>query len=199
MSFPTLVPEGTIDRLKREEKKAKQKLLEQNGDLYNGETKVEVNLEKEQWVAIFAKCLSPSVACKQTGVSLARYRRWRQHDWRFCEKLNEALDGMRDELITSVIGRATGYVAACDEEKPTESGYVEDASGTVRRFGGSDVLAKSLLLSVEEEAESRVHVSIDLGSLGLSHAAAQVEDTGQDGTIIEIESDELRDPVANNE
>ena len=188
MSFPTLVPEGTIERLKREEKKKLQKLAVQNGNEYHGPVKEEINLEKEQWLAIFAKCLSPAVACKQTGVSMARYRRWRQHDWRFGEGINEAMDGMRDELITSVIGRATGYVAAAPEDAPTDSGYVEDAAGTVRRFGGSDVLAKSLLLSAEEEAEQKVRISIDLGGLGLSHVAAQSEDTGKQ-VVIEYEAD----------
>ncbi len=117
---------------------------------------------KEVWLAIFARCLSPSIACKQSQVSLTRYRRWRSTDASFCRAINRLLEHAQEDLVGSVYARATGYLKP-DAETP--SGYEEDGQGRPIRYGGSDRLALSLLDKSEQAANSTPVVQINIGAM----------------------------------
>jgi len=109
--------------------------------------------------------MSPTVTCKQTGISLAVYKQWKAKDPLFCIALNECVQSFRDEVLGSVIIRATGYLTK-DEE--TDSGYEEDASGKPKYKGGSDALAAKLLDlkdDTDNKASTAVNVSINIGNL----------------------------------
>lgn len=132
---------------------------------------------KELWLGVYARGLSPSVACRQSGVSLATYKRWRNTDAAFCRAINNVIVDSMDELKGSVLARATGYVRLADVNEPTDSGYEEDASGKIIRHGASDTLAKAVLGLDKPEAQSGggpVNVVIDMRALtGAAHIEAR--------------------------
>jgi len=184
MALPKLVPLDHIEKLEHNEHEAFVSMLN------NYEEQKEVSdSTKEQWLAIYARCLSPSVACKQLDISVDTYRKWRSNDPRFCRSLNACIEQAQEELVGSVLTRATGYTRA-DEE--TDSGHVEDSSGKVLRFGASDTLAKAVL-GLDKPEQNRgegtaLKVVIDVGALlGKTSSAIDMGDTKPEPRIIEHE------------
>jgi hypothetical protein len=127
---------------------------------------------QERFLNLFAKCLSPNLACKQAGISQATYAKWRSTDVQFAERLNEIMEGWRAELISSAVTRAIGYTAVDDQ------GSIQtDASGKVIYHGASDQLAKALLaLDGDEHRKSRseVSVTINLTAFGATESPAVI-------------------------
>ncbi len=165
MALPKLVPQDHIEKLKEQEHESYVSML-----MNYAEQKEASDTTKEQWLAVYARSLSPSVACKQIGVSLDTYRRWRNSDPRFCESLNACIEQAKEELVGSVLSRATGYTRL-DEDGKLE----EDAEGKIIRYGASDALAKAVLGLDKPEAEDKdsVRVVIDIKALtGAAHLPA---------------------------
>ena len=164
MALPNLITAEHIKKLEAIEQEKYHKVLDnyhQNRDAADG--------TKELWLGVYARCLSPSIACWQSGVSLATYKRWRSTDAAFCRGLNNIIVEAKEELIGSVLSRATGYTQACDIDDPTESGHKEDSSGKVIRYGASDQLARSILQlddnKKDKNSGASVTVVIDMGAL----------------------------------
>jgi len=135
--------------------------------------------QKEQWIAVFLRCLSPSIACKQVGVSLSTYRRWRNTDPKFCKAINRAMELSHEELQTSAYARATGYFKP---DPDSGSGYEEDAAGRPIRYGQSDRLAIALIQPPRhhsEQAIGGVTVNLNFGALGIDKPSAIEGETVQ--------------------
>ena len=137
MTLIKLIPEDHIEELEKDEHEKFHKMLDSQA-----ESKSKSWEAKEQWLAVFARALSPMIACKQAGVPNGTYRRWRTTDPRFCRALNRIIEEAHDELIGTAYARATGYL---QEDQETESGYQEDATGRPIRHGVSDRLAIALV------------------------------------------------------
>ncbi len=172
MALPDLVSDEHIRGLEDKESDALNAMFNQFE-----KSKLEAWERKERWLGVYAQCLSPSVACRQTDITLDTYRRWRKTDPRFCKGLNHCIEQAQEELVGSVLARATGYARKADVNAPTESGLEEDAEGKIIRYGASDALAKSVLgLDKPEQGTGKgdVTVVIDLGALTGAHHARPV-------------------------
>ena len=157
MSLPTLIPEEHIQALEERRQSAYDRVL---ASFSGGE---ETKLDKERWVEVYHHCLSPKTTSRITGISMSRYRKWRATDPDFCKALNSAILEAREELMGSVLARATGYLKADDS---TESGFEEDATGLPIRYGASDSLAKTLLETDKKGQDSSgVVVHVDFPAL----------------------------------
>lgn len=173
MSFPRLVPQDTIDRIKAEEEAHQGRLKEMAYNPQFNQVEVQQAHErKERFLELLSQCFSPSLACNQLGISVGTYRRWRSTDSWFCEELNHIIQDWKAELLTSSIGRAVGYV-----RNDKETGEFEtDAQGKVIRYGASDRLAINLLNAEQKDQQQNANVTINLNlnALGIT-----------DGTIID--------------
>ncbi len=164
MAFPKLIPETSIERIKEHEAKH-QKHLESVGydPQYNEIEMAQARQRKERWLELFSQCFSPALTCKQLGINVNTYRKWRTTDSWFAEQINECINDWREEVLTSAIGRAVGYV------REGEDGEIEtDASGKIIRHGASDSLTKSLLdwdRPEEKQSSGGVVVEINVGAL----------------------------------
>ena len=169
MTLIKLVPEEHIEDLEKEEHEKFHKMLDSQA-----EAKSKSWETKEQWLAVFARSLSPSVACKQAEVPTGTYRRWRTTDPRFCRALNHIIEEAHDELIGTAYARATGYL---QKDQETESGYQEDATGRPIRHGVSDRLAIALVNANQkaQEQNAPLTINVNFAALGI----------GQDGTKLE--------------
>jgi len=167
MSLIKLVPENHIEELEKEEHEKFHKMLDAQS-----ESKSKSWETKEEWLAVFARSLSPTIACKQTGVPNGTYRRWRASDPRFCRALNQIIAEAHDELIGTAYARATGYLQADDE---TGSGFQEDATGRPIRHGVSDRLAMSLVSANQkaQEVSSPVVINVNFAALGIGQEKLQ--------------------------
>lgn len=163
MSVMKMISAAHIQRLEKERDEKLTNML----DSYEHE-KQESWKQKEQWLEVFERCLSPTIASKQIGVSLHTYRRWRNTDPEFCRAINRSLELAHEELQGSAYSRATGYLKPSDE---TESGYEEDAAGTPIRYGSSDRLAIAILQPprhIEEAAQPAVNISLNFAAVGVT-------------------------------
>jgi len=159
-----LVPESKIAELEREEHERFQNMLDNHV-----ESKEQAWKAKEQWLAIYARCLSPQIACDRSGISMQTYRRWRATDPKFCRALNRVIQEAHEEMVGSAYARATGYLKPDPE---SESGFEEDATGRPIRHGVSDRLAISLLQTDREDPKRQsVVVNLNFASMGLDPAA----------------------------
>ncbi len=168
MALPQLISADHIRKLEDEEQDKYHRVLDnytQNRDAADG--------TKELWLGVYARCLSPIVACRQSGVSLATYKKWRNTDAAFCRALNNCIADSMDELKGSVLARATGYTRPCDVNAPTDSGLEEDAEGKIIRHGASDALAKAVLgLDKPDPVAGNVGVAVIIDTdalLGTEH------------------------------
>lgn len=179
MSFPKLVPQDRIDRLREEREKTVGGV---STDPYAAGRQDDLE-GQEAFLSVFSKCLSPQLACKQANISRATYNRWRSSSPDFCEQLNSVMNDWREELMSSAISRAIGYTRA-DEE----GNLIRDASGKVVYAEGSDSLARQLLqmdAGVKGEAGVNVQVNIDLGALGVTADTFKGETVN--GEYVEVE------------
>ena len=169
MTLIKLIPEDHIEELEKDEHEKFHKMLDSQA-----ESKSKSWEAKERWLAVFARSLSPMVACKQAEVSKDTYRRWRATDPRFCRALNHIIEEAHDELIGTAYARATGYLQA-DQE--TESGYQEDATGRPIRHGVSDRLAISLVNANQKakEATAPLTININFAALGIEQETSKLE------------------------
>ena len=169
MTLIKLIPEGHIEELEKEEHEKFHKMLDSQA-----ESKSKSWETKEQWLAVFARSLSPTIACKQAEVPNGTYRRWRSTDPRFCRALNHILEEAHDELIGTAYARATGYLQA-DQE--TESGYQEDATGRPIRHGVSDRLAIALVNANQkaQEASAPLTINVNFAALGIVEKAVKLK------------------------
>lgn len=152
-----LVPEIDIQEMEDDQQKALDRMLEQQLV-----TRSEAWKEKEAWLSVFAITLSPKLACKRTGVSNDRYRRWRKTCPQFCRALNQVIQEANEELVGSALARATGYLRREDETNE----IVADGEGRPIRFGASDSLARSILgMSNHDRPQEGLTVTINLEAL----------------------------------
>lgn len=182
MSFPKLVPETTIQRIKNEEAEHQQHLESIDYDpRYNELEVMQTRQRKERWLELFGQCFSPQLACKQLGISQQTYRKWRQTDSWFCEQLNETITDWKDELLTSSLSRAVGYV------RDDENGNIEtDAAGKIIRYGASDQLAKAFLQIDEKSTKNEpVQVIINMEALMGVDTDMPAEPTGGSSSVSE--------------
>lgn len=112
--------------------------------------------EQKAWLDAYTKSLSPRLACISTGVSLAMYRRWRTTDPWFASRYNITLEAALEEVQSSVMARATGYLSA-DED----GNIITDAAGKPVYSGGSDRLAMALL-GVKNDHDNREPVKVTI-------------------------------------
>ena len=169
MALIKFVPEEHIEELEKEEHEKFHKMLDSQADAKSRSWQT-----KEQWLAVFARSLSPTIACKQAEVPNGTYRRWRATDPRFCRALNHILEEAHDELIGTAYARATGYLQA-DQE--TESGYQEDATGRPIRHGVSDRLAISLVNAHQkaQDLSAPVVINVNFAALGIGQDTDKLE------------------------
>ncbi len=169
MTLIKLIPENHIEELEKSEHDKFHKMLDSQA-----ESKSKSWDAKERWLAVFARSLSPMVACKQAEVPQGTYRRWRATDPRFCRALNHIIDEAHDELIGTAYARATGYLQADPE---TESGYQEDATGRPIRHGVSDRLAISLINANQkaQDVSSSVIINVNFAALGIGQDTDKLE------------------------
>ena len=111
------------------------------------------------WLETFKIVLSPTIACRRTGVSDDQYRAWRDRDPVFCRMMNEVLVTVREELAGAAIGRAFGEAIA-DEE----GNHAVDAAGRPIYRHGSDRLMVALLGLEQKEKDADVLVNIEIVS-----------------------------------
>lgn len=197
MSFPKPVPESKLEAIRAQEQETVKRWEAANYDpkAHQAETVMKRH-RQEQFLEIFRKCLSPKLACKQVGISVATYRKWRNTDSWFAEQLNEAMSDWREELLGSAVSRAIGYTAA----NPETGELITDASGKVKYFDGSDSLARALLnMDSDEQKKSGVNVivNIDLAAAGFEDpklAAETAEHFGKAaGAVVDAEFTEVKD------
>ncbi len=158
--LPQLIDESHIKKLTDLQEQQSINVIEnRHNQLHQSDDK------KEEFITVYRRCLSPSIACKQAEISVAIYKQWKAKDPLFCVALNDCILSARDELVGAAIVRATGYLTK-DEE--TESGYEEDASGKPKYKGGSDLLAAKLL-DLKEDSDGKssatVNVSVNIGNM----------------------------------
>ncbi|MEM7611170.1 MAG: hypothetical protein AAF270_05810 [Pseudomonadota bacterium] len=199
MSYLQLISDDHIERLKREEHERFSNMIDAQVKLREESWAV-----KERWLAIFERCLSPTIACKQADVSISTYRRWRNTDSRFCIELNKIIEEAHENMIGSAYSRATGYLKPDPE---TESGYEEDATGRPIRHGMSDRLAIALINGKERvarEGPQNVTLNINLAALGIADKDQEHVNTASNvtplrlaspgtGNVIEAEYEERQD------
>ena len=195
MSFPRLVTQETIDRIKAEEQAHQERLEDMAYKPRFNRVEVQQACErKERFLELLSQCLSPKLACKQLGINTTTYRKWRTSDSWFCEELNHIIQDWKGELLTSSIGRAVGYV-----RNDKETGEIEtDAQGKVIRYGASDRLAITLLNAdrKEQELNQVVNISLNFSALGVEKAPPEVEHLASnviEGEVVEQVPD--ADPV----
>lgn len=190
MSFPRLVPQDTIDRIKAEEEAHQERLKEIAYNPRFNQVEVQQARErKERFLELLSQCLSPKLACTQLGVSTTTYRRWRSSDSWFCEELNHIIQDWKGELLTSSIGRAVGYV-----RNDKETGEIEtDAQGKVIRYGASDRLAINLLNAEQKDQQQDANVTINLNLNALGIKDGEIID----GKIVERRPLELEQQPSN--
>ena len=174
MTLIKLIPEDHIEALEQEQHEKFSKMLDSQADARSKSWET-----KEQWLAIFARSLSPTVACKQTHVPIGTYRRWRNTDPQFCRALNQIISEAHDEMLGTAYARATGYLQA---DASTESGYQEDATGRPIRHGVSDRLAISLVNANQkaQQQSAPLNSTLNFAALGVPEDVAQLEVREQD-------------------
>jgi len=188
MTLIKLVPEEHIEELEKEEHEKFHKMLDSQT-----ESKSKSWETKEQWLAVFARSLSPTIACKQAEVPNGTYRRWRATDPRFCRALNHIIEEAHDELIGTAYARATGYLQADPE---SESGFQEDATGRPIRHGVSDRLAISLVTANQkaQDVSAPVVINVNFAALGItSEKLEQLPSDVVEGECVEPDPVEARD------
>lgn len=121
---------------------------------------------QEVFLDTFSKTFSLRAARLAAGVELSTYYQWRRTSIHFVKGFNEALEEWHDEIYTSAATRARGYLV---RDADTESGYVEDASGTLVYQGADTKLTQSFLkamypdsfgdkVAVEVSGEIRIEI-----------------------------------------
>jgi len=136
-----LVPESTIERLKHEDEEHRKHLVEVGYPVESWQRDIRMRrIRQERFLDVYRRCLSPTITCKQTDISLASYRKWRSTDPWFCEQLNDVIEDWRERLMGSALARAVGYLSV-DEA----GNIVVDAEGKPVYAGASDTLTKALL------------------------------------------------------
>jgi len=191
--FPRPVSQSQLEQMRAEEERKQERYDEVGYDPDSPAHVVSKAMQREnqeRFLNLFAKCLSPSLACKQAGISQATYAKWRSTDVHFAERLNEIMEGWRAELLSSAVTRAIGYTAV-DDQGNTQT----DASGKVVYHGASDQLAKALLaLGADEQkkSEAAVSVTINLAAFGASELptviAQNYEHIEVEGEVKELEA-----------
>lgn len=172
MAMPKLIEESHIKQLEDDRHEAFHKMMDQQEA-----ASLDGNPRKQEWLAVYARCLSPSLACKQTGVPISTYQAWRKKDPDLCRGINLAISQAHDELRGAVIVRATGYL-----QNDPQTGEIErDATGKPIYRGGSDVLAKKLLEIDTDTGKSTspVSITINTGAFWQDDAAVVVEQGGE--------------------
>ena len=161
MSLIKIIPEDHIEELEKEQHEKFHKMLDAQTESKSKSWEI-----KEQWLSVFERSLSPTIACKQAGVPNGTYRRWRASDPRFCRALNQIIADAHDELIGTAYARATGYLKPSEE---TETGYEEDATGRPIRHGVSDRLAISLVSANQkaQDVSAPVVINVNFAALGV--------------------------------
>ena len=190
MTLIKLIPEDHIEELEKEEHEKFHNMLDSQAESRSKSWEA-----KEQWLAVFARSLSPAVACKQAEVPQGTYRRWRATDPRFCRALNHVIEEAHDELIGTAYARATGYLQADPE---TESGYQEDATGRPIRHGVSDRLAIALVNANQkaQDVSAPVVINVNFAALGIGRDSGKLEQLPSeviDGECVEAEPVEVPD------
>ena len=190
MALIKMISEDHIEDLEKQEHENLHKMLDSQAEAREKSWEA-----KERWLSIFARSLSPTVACKQADVPVGTYRRWRATDPRFCRALNTILAEAHDELIGTAYARATGYFQA---DPSTDSGYQEDATGRPIRHGVSDRLAISLVNANEKarEASSPVVINVNFAALGIPDPPDKLEHKAQDaleGECQPVDTDRVPD------
>ncbi len=190
MTLIKLISEDHIEELEKDEHEKFHKMLDSQADAKSQSWKL-----KEQWLAVFARSLSPTIACKQAEVSKGTYRRWRATDPRFCRALNHIIEEAHDELIGTAYARATGYL---QEDQETESGYQEDATGRPIRHGVSDRLAIALVNANQkaEVATAPLTINVNFAALGIKEVPPKLEQLPSDvidGECVSPEPEEVPD------
>jgi hypothetical protein len=171
MSFPVIVPQAKIDRLRKEKERREERWAEIGHDPERNGSLQAALKRKECWLEIYSQCLSPSLACKQTGIAMSTYRKWRSEDVDFCEQLNAHVRDWREELLSSAVTRAIGRT-----HKDEEGKLKRDASGKIIYTDGSDSLARQLLGMDAEEGKSEnqsVNITFNLSAYGLERGEAE--------------------------
>ncbi|TCO77151.1 hypothetical protein [Chromatocurvus halotolerans] len=164
--FPKPVPATRLAEMRAAEKeREEQTRIESHAPSY-GISKAMKRQNQERWLELFGKCLSPKLACKQAGISMATYNKWRTNDVWFAEQLNQVMEDWRSELLSSAVTRAIGYV-----QRDEDTGkVVTDADGKVVYHGASDSLTRALLNMDQADATgagANVNVTINLKAFGL--------------------------------
>lgn len=188
MSLIKLVSEDHIEELEKEQHEKFHKMLDAQT-----ESKSKSWDTKEQWLSVFERSLSPTIACKQAGVPNGTYRRWRASDPRFCRALNQIIAEAHDELIGTAYARATGYLKPSEE---TETGYEEDATGRPIRHGVSDRLAISLINANQkaQDVSAPVVINVNFAALGIGQdKLQQLPSEVIDGECVSPEPEEVPD------
>ena len=174
MSFPKLITQEAIDRIKAQEAAHQEHLNEIAYDpSFNMVEVQQAHERKERFLELMSQCLSPKLACQQLGISTKTYRGWRTSDSWFCEQLNHIIQDWKGELLTASIGRAVGYV-----REDEDTGEIEtDAQGKIIHYGASDRLAVTLLNADRKEQESNqvVNISLNFSALGVDKVPPEVE------------------------
>jgi len=194
MTTMKLISEDHIAELEKQEHEKLHNMLDQQIVAREESWK-----RKEQWLAVFSKSLSPSVSCRQSGVSRDCYRRWRNTDPRFCRAVNTIIEEAHDEMVGTAYARATGYL---QHDSDSDTGYQEDATGRPIRHGVSDRLAIALIGAERKDRELNkpVTITISLGALGvtntppeLEHLPSNVIEADFSERVIDEDQDEVSD------
>ena len=97
---------------------------------------------QEHFLTCFRKTFSVAMSCRMANITPSKYRQWRDNSILFAEAVNEAIDLWLDKLLSSAMQRAVVYH---QEDKDTESGYIEDADGNPVYFNANDRMATTML------------------------------------------------------
>jgi hypothetical protein len=175
--FPKPVPATRLAEMRAAEKEREKQREQVGTNMVSPSHEISKAMKRqnqERWLELFSKCLSPKLACNQSGVSIATYNKWRSTDVWFAERLNEVMEDWRAELLSSAVTRAIGYV-----QRDPETGEVEtDGEGKVVYHGASDSLTRALLNMDREDAAragANVNVNINQKAFGMQEEAAAVE------------------------
>jgi hypothetical protein len=175
--FPKPVPATRLAEMRAAEKEREKQRQQDGADMETPSHEISKAMKRqnqERWLELFSKCLSPKLACKQAGVSMGTYSKWRSTDVWFAEQLNQVMEDWRSELLSSAVTRAIGYV-----QRDPETGEVQtDGEGKVIYHGASDSLTRALLNMDREDAArggGSVNVNINLKAFGMQEEAAVVE------------------------
>jgi len=142
MGIPKLVPLDKIEKMRYEERKRLDRWEEIHYDPRDHANDRVMRRHRQQtFLEIFSRCMSPKLACKQSGVSASTYSKWRRTDSWFAEHLNSVIEEWEQQVVTSAVARAIGYTRI-----DPKTGEVEvDADGKVIYHGASDNMAKAIL------------------------------------------------------